>query len=157
MIRSVNNTKIMSRCPPGAFCGTECPICLRFRVGKRRCCSSRWGQTWVENNKGNHVKKKSHREKKKCKLESGQTWGKKWPFASSTTSGGAGYVFEEQMVAAHWAALSPLLSKAWWNWCSQRQVWGGLHCRRAVLILPGTRSTCPVCYILHKWDFCLWG
>ena len=66
----------------------------------------------MENNKGNHIKKKGRRKKKKCKLESGQMWGKKWPFASSTTSGGAGYAFEEGMVAAHWAALAPVLPKA---------------------------------------------
>jgi len=44
----------------------------------------------VENNERNHIKKKDHKKEKKCKLESGQTWGIEWPFASSTTSGGAG-------------------------------------------------------------------
>lgn len=37
---------------------------------------------------------------------------KKWPFAFSTTSEGAGDVFEEQTVAAHWEALASVLSKA---------------------------------------------
>lgn len=71
--------------------------------------------------------------------------GKKWSSASSTTSEGAGDVFEEQTVAACWATLAPVLSKAPWNWCSQRQVWGGLSLPRC----------CPACAWHRKVLACL--
>ena len=54
-------------------------------------------------------------------------------------------VFEEWKVATRWTALGPVLSKGPWNWCSQRQVWGGLSLPRC----------CPACAWQKKVLPCL--